>query len=379
MGQYWYIFSVDNGEILSCIGKLGEFLWDKEADCLVDLLAVPLKPGPVQLSCAPMRLNEVLRVEPLPTNEDLEPICQIQPFLAAIPDELILKIFHNLDFLSCFRLSLVSKRLWRIGWLYVQQKATDFMSPWAGARIICLGDECGPGDWPAGLLTAEEENVVNGGLDEAEVDPDEGFSQGPGNLLNMVMCRFREIHSKIEPYRILLRPVSGEAERPIYSKHSQTWRRPRTALDEARHLPKSEHSQAYSFAYGEKVADYYPDTESWVLRNLTTAEFVQGDRLSAAFHGSGRQRGPHLGYPGFGEAVMCRICWSTRDSTVPCAGFNRGIWAGHRFEICTGKIHILNSDCSWKNVTSEIVDELSVALDLPTQTKNSKKIKAQKP
>ncbi len=94
------------------------------------------------------------------------------------------------------------------------------MSPWAGARIICLGDECGPGDWPAGLLTAEEENVVNGGLDEAKVDPDEGFSQGLGNLLNMVMCRFREIHSKIEPYRILLRPMLGEAERPVYSKHS---------------------------------------------------------------------------------------------------------------------------------------------------------------
>lgn len=134
MGQYWYIFSMDNGEILSCIGKLGEFLWDREADCLVDLLAVPLKPGPVQSSCAPKRLKEISGIEPL--QKDREPTRQTQSCLAAIPDELILKIFHDLDFLSCFRLSLVSERLWRIGWPFVQQRATDFMSPWAGARII---------------------------------------------------------------------------------------------------------------------------------------------------------------------------------------------------------------------------------------------------
>lgn len=53
----------------SSIDKLGECLWDKEADCLVDLLAVPLKPGPVQLSCAPKGLIEILEAEPLPTKK----------------------------------------------------------------------------------------------------------------------------------------------------------------------------------------------------------------------------------------------------------------------------------------------------------------------
>ena len=378
MGQYWYIFSMDNGEILSCIGKLGEFLWEEEADCLVDLLSVPVKPVPVQSSCAPKRLNEISGIKSLPTKKDLEPTRQIQPYLATIPDELILKVFHDLDFLSCFRLSLVSKRLWRIGWAFFQQRAIDFMGPWAGARIICLGDECNPGDWPAGLLTAKEENVVNGGLDEAEVDPDEGFFPGSGDLLSMVMCRFREINSKVMPFQILLDPVPGQAEDLVYSKRFGTWESPRTALDEARHLPKSERSQVWSFASGKKMANYYPETENWILRNLTTAEFVQGDKLFAAFHRSGRQRGPYLGYPGFGEVVMCRICWSTTRSTVPCAGFNnRGVWAGHRFEICTGKSHALKSDSSWRDATSEIVDELSLALDLPTQTK-SKTIKDQK-
>jgi hypothetical protein len=95
MGQYWYIFSVDNSEILSCIGKLGEFLWDKEADCLVDLLAVPLKRSPVHLSSAPKPVDDISSVEPLPTVANLEPTIQIQPYLAAVPNELILKIFQH--------------------------------------------------------------------------------------------------------------------------------------------------------------------------------------------------------------------------------------------------------------------------------------------
>lgn len=74
------------------------------------------------------------------------------------------------------------------------------MGTWAGARIICLGDECEFGDWLAGLLTTEEENIVNEDLDEVEVNLDEGFLQGSGNLLGMPRCRFREINFEVEPY-----------------------------------------------------------------------------------------------------------------------------------------------------------------------------------
>lgn len=355
MLQDWFIFSpnddatMDDGEVLC---------WDEEADCLVDLLAVPVKPVPVKLSCAPKRLNEILETEPLPTKESIGPTCQLRSYLAAIPDELILMIFNDLDFVSCFRLSLVSKRLWRIGWPYLQHAATAYMGPWAGARIICLGDPCDPGNWPAGFLTAEEEDVVNRGLDEAELDPDpdEGFLQYPGKLLNMARRRFRVIHGgEVNPFQMLRRPVPGQVERSIDSKH---WEDRRTAYDEAKHLPRLERSQVLSFAHEYEMPNYYPQTESWILRNLTTAEFVQGDKLFTAFPRSRPRRGPYLGHPGFSEAVLCRISWSR----VKCAGLNPGVWAGHRFEICTEKVHTLKSDCSWKDVTSEIVDELSGAL-----------------
>jgi len=71
---------------------------------------------------------------------------------------------------------------------------------------------------------------------------------------------------------------------------------------------------------------------------------------------------------------MCRICWSTGDSTVPCAGLNRGVWAGHRLEICTGKIHASHSSPSWKDVTSELVEEISAAFDLPIRTEKRKRV-----
>lgn len=148
---------------------------------------------------------------------------------------------------------------------------------------------------------------------------------------------------------MLLRPVLDEVKHSIYSKRPQTWRSPRTAFDEVDHLSKLEHSQAYSFVVGKKVANYYLEIESWILRNLTTAEFVQGDKLFAAFHRSRRQHVFHLEYLGFGEAIMCRICWSTGNPTVSCAESNRGIWADHRFEIYIERIHALNSDCSWKD------------------------------
>lgn len=157
-------------------------------------------------------------------------------------------------------------------------------------------------------------------------------------------------------------------ELPIHSR-SQGVRFRRTALEEAQGLPESKYYQAFDFAHGIEVTNYYPETQMWILRNLTISEFVQGDRLFAAFHRSNRERGLHLEYPGFGEAIMCRIRLSTQGYALPCTGLNRGVWADHRLEIFPEKRHALHSSGSWKNVTSEILHELSVALGIPIQTK----------
>jgi len=51
--KYWYIFSMDTSEILCCTGKpYWVFAGYRSRLCLVDLLAMPVKSSPVQLSSA---------------------------------------------------------------------------------------------------------------------------------------------------------------------------------------------------------------------------------------------------------------------------------------------------------------------------------------
>ncbi len=42
--------------------------------------------------------------------------------------------------------------------------------------------------------------MINKNLNKIKVNFDEDFSQDLENLLNIIMCQFREIHSKIELY-----------------------------------------------------------------------------------------------------------------------------------------------------------------------------------
>ena len=73
---------------------------------------------------------------------------------------------------------------------------------------------------PTGFLTKEEENIVNKGLDDSEIDLDEGFYLRLGNLLNIAIYRFREVSSKVKPYKILRRPLPSKPKYGTYLKRS---------------------------------------------------------------------------------------------------------------------------------------------------------------
>ena len=322
---------------------------EKPLHSLVSRLAVPDNPSQVRVTFR----------KPSNTPERVAAQSQVlhspKSLLMALPDELLLEIFRQADFVTVFRLSLASRRLWDMGWPALQLKVSESVGTWAGARLFHLSETCKAHDLPAGFLTREEETEFGFGLQDddfqswAELDRFKHFyGSGPAKLAKAVRDHFRLVKRRIAPQRMLLEQVPGSMRT--------------TALDEARCLPKADRHQTYKFARG-KTIDFYPMDEAWVLRNLTSKDFVRGSGLSAAFPLSGVRNGPHLGYPGFGEAIIGRIGWASPPTPLPpwarSLGPKRGVWAGHRFEIRTERYHASHSNDEWQDVTGEIIKELS--------------------
>lgn len=86
---------------------------------------------------------------------------------------------------------------------------------------------------------------------------------------------------------------------------------------------------------------FYPSGQVWILRNLTTGEFVRSEVFalkSRLAYSTTYTHGPRIEGVGFGDVVLMRCTWSsTSDSTgMPYRRkIRRGIWAGHRLAITT--------------------------------------------
>ncbi|EER37814.1 conserved hypothetical protein [Histoplasma capsulatum H143] len=108
----------------------------------------------------------------------------------------------------------------------------------------------------------------------------------------------------------------------------------------------------------EELADkpsYYPRSEEWVLRNLTTHEFV---RPSAVALDQKHIQGPFIDILGYGEVILYKTCWSTSDySLIRGKEMHRGVWAGHALDIVPAT-H-LSGDTSWKDISDKIAQEIS--------------------
>lgn len=106
---------------------------------------------------------------------------------------------------------------------------------------------------------------------------------------------------------------------------------------------------------------FVPKDQAWILRNLTTKEFVTsgGIALDEKFI-----NGPFIRGIGFGEVVMSRTCWSSSDSiSMAYRGqIHRGVWAGHRFDITTRGRHdesTRDGEEEWKDVSEEVAAEIA--------------------
>lgn len=120
---------------------------------------------------------------------------------------------------------------------------------------------------------------------------------------------------------------------------------------------------AYDYIRSEmlvKQETYFPQDQQWILRNLTTKQFV---RLEAIALKPECIHGPDISVLGFGEVVMSRICWSTSSFTSmsDTVDISRGTWTGHRLDITTLVRHRdKTKEVGWSDVSDEVPREIAV-------------------
>ncbi|OBT84265.1 hypothetical protein VE02_06979 [Pseudogymnoascus sp. 03VT05] len=269
--------------------------------------------------------------------------------------ELIFSYLDNLADLTC--VGLMSPYLWGVTQDIIHRHYRSRFGCFVGENIVFAGSRIAPGDYPPALFSAEEV----AGLNKHFFVPDNYYSNGyfnkrvpidrpPLTLYNMSDRRgvcYHETTSIEEESRLVynecLKRTTSGPERKTYS-------------------PSSWFSAVYMKSKEIMIKDslFAPTDQAWILRNLTTKEFVTSNRiaLDAKFI-----HGPCIRGIGFGEVIALRTCWSSSNSIRMCfRQIHRGVWAGHRFDITTRGRHdesTKDEKEEWKDVSDEVAEEIA--------------------
>ncbi|KAG5975024.1 hypothetical protein E4U56_003991 [Claviceps arundinis] len=336
MGQYWEIAALGREEVLPKEqSKLGEFLFDPElAERLERALAVPVVPTYHDSRPENARSHHIAAVGTM----DREP-----GSFSRFPTEI-----HRLIFEQCYDDNMKSviflggtnRYFWSIAKEYVVRDFMKFLGVWAGQQLITVGDYLDIDDYPPDLFATEKdkENLLKRRPEDEKYEDEVDKLQGGQRTVHLcdrivtfeneypeAMSRFGDQDSTI---------LATLVQDPCY----------RTVSNEI-HMQRD---------------DFYPRDEVWILRNLTTRQYVRREPLELQ---PGLAHGPFVRGIGFGCVVLSRISWSS-DSSVsmrdPTGRIHRAPWAGHRFDITTMTRHEkLTAGQNWTDVTDELVEEVT--------------------
>lgn len=258
--------------------------------------------------------------------------------LSRLPNELLDMIFQSLDIKDVFVLGLQCQNFWNVAQKHIRAYLAFPCGIWAGNRIICVGDYTESKDYPPNVLTESEKAKFEGGLSESE-SGDEDYEHFFSNLYGLADARYQEVR---EWQSNLARELIGHA----------------FELGEWHRLPKSSRSQISNDLLGYKLSDLYPEDQPWVLRNLTTHEYVRSEAVAIKPE---HIHGPNIDFFGFAQVLCSRICWSTTGWSKD-RDTHRGVWAGHRFDITTlDRLKQGAMECTeWKDVSEEVMNEMEI-------------------
>ncbi|KAK3365123.1 hypothetical protein B0T24DRAFT_670531 [Lasiosphaeria ovina] len=395
MGQSFYLVAPRAKKTLAWGGKLGEILFDGSAMELVRLLAVPVRPqNPSETASStpaqarnghfttttqiashgaakdmdgmkerPKRKaeSEVItsssqRHKQAKTKDgdnraDTDhsvtdhSVTDRPVTFSTLPPEVHRLIFTCIECIEdVFRLGLANRYFWSIGRECMHDYFTSSLGGWANENIVCVGEDVKPGDYPPGLFSAEELDVLRQKTSDIPYDWDDddwdnvAIANEPFTLYHFT---FPSISTTEEKFSLFTESSS------LVGRFSD--------LDISK-------DPAYDYIRREMWVDeetYFPQDQQWILRNLTTKQFVRSEAIALKpefIHG------PSIRVLGFGEVVMSRICWSTSSFTnmSDTANISRGVWAGHRLDITTLARHRdETNEVGWSDVSDEVAREIA--------------------
>jgi hypothetical protein len=204
----------------------------------------------------------------------------------------------------------------------------------AGTSLICVGDYLAPDDYPPGIPWRSKMEKVQ------KTYQDKPAPEGSATQ-KLALKTLYDI-AGID-FSVIEKPNGPAAYSSLSSEQSKGFR---DFLDK---LPRP-HQRDLEFLMHFDHEKFYPKGPEWVLRNLTTKEFV---RCSVVAYGS---KGPFTGGGfGIGEVLLARICWSS-DPHCLRDNIHRGIWAGHKFDIVV--MDAIEGEVGWEDVSQSAFEEI---------------------
>lgn len=369
MGQYWKLIAPRLRAYKPLSGyKLGEFYFDVSDDGpngLVYLLATPIAPQKV------VKYRERHNKQPAEESQigeqrfdsvsALSVTVQSSPTLMGLPTEVHRRVFDELeeDINAIVCLGTTSQHFWSIAKEYVHIHCKARFGRWAGEPLVCVGDYAKCNDYPPGLFSGEELEIMRqeggdapGGAgdfvdnDNDAMDLDVSFLEEAGKDTPKDSWRFR-LQTYRHPDHTYQADMSGadlrRCMRSIYAENPGS---------------KTINSDMEAIA---DMENYLPKSEAWILRNLTTKQLVRAEAIALEPE---YVNGPFIHGPGLGHVILARICWSADPSSSmhDINNITRGVWAGHRFDIVTEKMHneeaIASLGEAWEDVSDEVAQEV---------------------
>ncbi|KAI0160753.1 hypothetical protein GGR57DRAFT_519636 [Xylariaceae sp. FL1272] len=255
--------------------------------------------------------------------------------LCGLPMELHLLIISFLDIKDAVSLFIANTYFLSLAPHVLDNYFLSGQGQWAGKSLVCVSQECEPGDYPPGLFSEAEVDAFN----TMTYDP-------PFNLYTFTKPSVSEV---VNPFHVQLVMHLDTLTRDCGLLYGED--------------PAFAHIEPLlSRSWHDHCETYLPSHQPWVLRNLTTKQVVHAERILPSpthrpLYGTER-----VGR-GFGLVLFLRTYWFSSPSADLENGptnVSRGVWAGHRFDITTLIRHEAKTGGEeWDDVSDEVVRDIA--------------------